>query len=143
MNNPFMKRIVYGKTIGFIIGLLAFVFLPMFWPEVSWQMRWGMLFLYTFIGATVGVFGVFVYHPVLRMRMPAWFRGTLIGGSLMLTVVLIAYPVFEALMESATIFTGLSPYWMILDAAIAGLIIDLIATKKVGEGPSLMTEASQ
>ena len=52
-----MTRIVVGKSIGFLVGLSGFIFLPYLLPEAGWLIRWGLLLWYTTFGATIGVFG--------------------------------------------------------------------------------------
>ena len=138
LKQPFMKRIAIAKTVGFIIGIIAFFLIPLIMPDASLMFRWGMLFWITTIGGILGVMGVMNYHPVLKMQMSACFRGALIGGFLQFVLVLLAYNDLSALMDTATIFTGASPFWLIVDGIIIGIIIDKIATKKAGEGPMLV-----
>lgn len=132
-----MKRVVIGKGIGFLIGLLAFVILPSVLPDASMMLRVGIVFWYTMMGAFIAVFGVIDYHPILKMRMNAWFRGIFIGGSMNLVLVLVAYDALVPLMATAVFFTGMSPFWLIAEGVVAGVVIDVLATKKTGEGSSL------
>lgn len=69
-NPSLITRIAIGKGIGFLVGLAGFVSLPFFLPDVSWLLRWGILFWYTTVGAVIGVFGVFTWHPILKLPMP-------------------------------------------------------------------------
>jgi hypothetical protein len=135
-----MKRIVIGKGLGFLFGLLAFFVIPMVLPDVSMMMRVGVLLWYTMMGAMIGVFGVMDYHPILKMRMPAWFRGVVIGGSMNLILLLIAYDALEPHLVTATVFTNISPFWIVFEGAVLGLIIDMFITKKTGEGASLCAQ---
>jgi hypothetical protein len=75
-----VTRIAIGKGIGFLVGLIGFVFLPFFLPEAGWLIRWGILLWYTTLGAIIGVFGVFTWHPVLKLPMPWWIRAPVIGA---------------------------------------------------------------
>ncbi len=82
-----VTRIATGKGIGFLVGLIGFIFLPFFLPEAGWLIRWGILLWYTTLGAIIGVFGVFTWHPVLKLPMPWWMsamRGMTGGLPLML-----------------------------------------------------------
>ncbi len=65
-----VTRIAIGKGIGFLVGLIGFISLPFFLPEAGWLIRWGILLWYTTLGAIIGVFGVFTWHPVLKLPMP-------------------------------------------------------------------------
>ena len=132
-----MKRVVVGKSLGFIVGLIGFVCMPYVFPEVSMMTRVGILFWYTLMGGMIAVFGVIDYHPVLKMRLNAWVRGVILGGSMNLALVLVGYAAIQPLMQSATIFTGMSPFWLVLEGAVVAVVIDLVLTKKTGEGSSL------
>ena len=67
-----MTRIVIGKGIGFVIGLVGFLALPWFLPEADWMLRWGVLLWYTTVGAVIGVMGVITWHPILHLPVPWW-----------------------------------------------------------------------
>ena len=69
-NPSLITRIAIGKGIGFLFGLAGFILIPYFLPEADWQLRWGILLWYTTMGAFIGVFGVFTYHPVLKLPFP-------------------------------------------------------------------------
>jgi hypothetical protein len=75
-----MTRIAVGKGVGFAVGLAGFLLLPLFAPEAGWLIRWGVLLWYTTLGAIIGVFGVFTWHPILKLPMPWWFRAPLLGA---------------------------------------------------------------
>ena len=76
-----IMRIAIGKAIGSVIGLAGFIALPFLVPEISWQLRWGILFWYTTVGAIVGVFGICSRHPVLMVPLPRWVRAPLIDST--------------------------------------------------------------
>ena len=134
-------RIAIGKGIGLIIGLIGLVSLPYFAPDVGWSLRLGVLFWYATVGAIIGVFGVFTYHPVLRLPMPWWFRSTVVGAWMNFVLILFSYDTFAALMpDFSRAFTGdaglmTSPYWFVVEGAVIGLIIGYLATRFGGEGP--------
>lgn len=131
-----MKRIAVGKLVGFIIGLLGFFLLPYIYPETSSMLKWGVLFWYTTFGAIIAAFGVFTYHPVLKISMPWWFRGPFIGAWLNLVLTFFAYQQFEQIMLAVFGEGGVmqSPFWFVLEGAIFGWLIDYLATKCGGEG---------
>ena len=134
--NPMIRRIVIGKSIGFTIGLIGFFAQPAVWPGATLTFRVGILAWYTTFGAIVGFFGMMDHHPVLKFRMPFWFRGIFFGGWLNLVVTWLAYDQLSALMAGmAEPWNVLqSPYWFAAEGAVIGLVIDAIATRFGGEG---------
>ena len=90
-NPSLVTRIAIGKAIGFILGLLGFIIVPYILPDISLMLRLAILFWYATFGAIIGVFGVFTWHPILKISMPWWFRSTLIGCWLNFVFVLISY----------------------------------------------------
>lgn len=131
-----ITRIAIGKGIGLLFGLLGFILMPYFLPDVDSMFRWGVLFWYVTVGAMIGVFGVFTYHPILKMPMPWWFRAPLIGAWMNFVLVLFAYDDLRAIMVSVFGETGIitSPFWFSAEGAIIGLIIGNLATRFGGEG---------
>lgn len=135
-NPSLVTRISIGKGLGFIGGLIGFIMLPYFWPEADLMTRWGVLLWYTTFGAIIGVFGVFTWHPILRLSMPWWFRGIVLGAWLNFVLTFFTFDVMSAMLASTFGPNGffLSPYWFVLEGAAFGLLIDYIATKFGGEG---------
>lgn len=135
-NPSLMTRIAVGKTIGFIIGLIGFFLLPYFLPDVAPQLRWAILFWYTTLGAIIGVFGVFTYHPILKMPMPWWLMAPSLGVWMNLLLALLIYDDLSQMMLNIFGNDGLfsSPYWIMLEGAIIGLLIGYFATKYGGDG---------
>jgi hypothetical protein len=135
-NPSLVTRIAIGKGIGFLVGLLGLVFLPYFLPEVGWLPRIGILLWYTTLGAIIGVFGVFTWHPVLKLPMPWWFRGPLMGAWMNFVLAFFAYDLMKAMLTSMFGPEGFfaSPFWFALEGAIFGLIVGYFATRFGGEG---------
>lgn len=131
-----MTRIAVGKTIGFMIGLIGMLSLPAFYPDADWLLRWGILFWYTTFGAIIGVFGVFTYHPILKLPFPWWFRSTVLGAWLNFVLVFFAYDDMQAMMHAMFGQDGImtSPFWFALEGAVIGLLIGYFATRFGGEG---------
>ena len=135
-----MLRIAIGKGVGFLIGLIGLVALPYFVADVDWMTRFGVLFWYATVGAMIGVFGVFTYHPILHLPMPWWFRAPLIGAWMNFVLTLFVYDTFaiwmpeisEVTFGNATLMT--SPFWFVLEGALVGLLIGYLATRFGGEG---------
>jgi hypothetical protein len=135
-NPSLMTRIAIGKAIGFLFGLAGFIFLPYFLPDAGWLLRWGILLWYTTVGAIIGVFGVFTYHPVLKLPFPWWFRAPLLGGWMNFVLTFLAYDTMQSMMVSLFGEGGVlsSPFWFTAEGAILGLIIGYFATRFGGEG---------
>lgn len=135
-NPSLITRIAIGKGIGFLFGLAGFILLPFFLPEADWLIRWGILLWYTTLGAIIGVFGVFTYHPVLKLPFPWWFRAPLLGAWMNFVLTFFAYDTMETMMVymfgTNGVFT--SPFWFTLEGAIIGYIIGYFATRFGGEG---------
>lgn len=136
-NPSLMTRIAVGKTIGLIIGLIAFFSLPHFLPEADSMLRWGLLLWYITFGAIIGVIGVFTYHPVLKMPMPWYINAPFMGGWLNFVLVFFAHDDMTAMMLRIFGDNGAlsSPFWFAVEGAIIGLIIGYFANRFGGEGP--------
>jgi hypothetical protein len=141
-NPSLITRIAIGKGIGFLFGLVGFVSLPYFLPDASWLLRWGILFWYTTVGAVIGVFGVFTWHPILKLPMPWWLRATWIGGWMNFVLTFFAYNDMKAIMVQSFGTNGVlsSPFWFVLEGAIVGIIIGYFATRFGGEGKETVEE---
>ena len=135
-NPSLTTRIAIGKAIGFLIGLAGFVSFPWFMPEAGWLIRWGFLLWYTTLGAIIGMFGVFTWHPVLKLSMPWWIRDPFIGAWMNFVLTLFAYDMLTQAMEAIFGLDGVlsSPFWFVAEGAVVGLIIGYVATCFGGEG---------
>lgn len=129
-------RIGIGKTIGFVVGLIVFFTLPATGAEVSTMFLFGLWFTYIMMGAMIGLMGIMTEHPVLKFKMPFWVRGAVVGIGFHLLVVLLAYDSIAAMMDIPFIawFGVRSPFWMLIDGAVLGIIMSYVATKVSGEG---------
>ena len=135
-----MTRIAIGKLIGFTIGLIGFTLLPFMLPDSGWLLRWGLLLWYTTVGACIGVFGVFTWHPILKLPMPWWFRAPLIGGWMNFVLTFFAYDELQRLIEYNFGTDGIinSPFWIVAEGMLVGLIIGYFATRFGGEGKEIV-----
>ncbi len=131
-----VTRIAIGKGIGFLIGLIGFIFLPFFVTEAGWLIRWGILLWYTTLGAIIGVFGVFTYLPVLKLPMPWWIRAPFLGAWMNFVLTFFAYDTMKDMLVTMFGAEGVltSPFWFTLEGAVVGLLIGYLATRFGGEG---------
>ncbi len=131
-----VARIAIGKGVGFVIGLIGMVSLPYFLPDAGWLIRWGLLLWYTTLGAIIGMFGVFTWHPVLKLPMPWWFRAPLLGAWMNFVLTFFAYDTMKAVLTAVFGVGGAlqSPFWFTLEGALVGLVIGFFATRFGGEG---------
>jgi len=138
--NSLATRIAIGKAMGLIIGLAAFMFIPYFLPEASVTLKWGVLLWYITFGAIIGVFGVYTKVPMINCTIPWWIRGAYIGAWLNFIISLIAYDALAQLLLSVFGENGLlvSPFWVVLEGAVFGFVIDYLATRIGGEGAGIV-----
>ena len=131
-----VTRIAIGKGIGFLIGLIGFIFLPFFLPEAGWLIRWGILLWYMTLGAIIGVFGVFTYLPVLKLPMPWWIRAPFLGAWMNFVLTFFVYDTMKDMLVTMFGAEGVltSPFWFTLEGAVVGLLIGYLATRFGGEG---------
>lgn len=139
-NPSLVTRIAIGKAVGFVFGLLGFMLLPSFLPEGDDLFRWGILLWYTTMGAIIGVFGVFTYHPILKLPFPWWLRAPLLGAWMNFVLTFFAYDVMATMMVSVFGGNGMlsSPFWFTVEGAFVGLIMGYLATKFGGEGAAVV-----
>ena len=136
--NPSLHtRLVVGKGLGALFGIIGFIYLTVMPVEDDNLLRWGILLWYTTFGAIIGIFGVYTWHPVLRLSMPGWFLAPLIGAWLNFVLVFFAYDSLAA--AQAAIFGAggifASPFWFAAEGAVLGSLIGYFATRFGGEGP--------
>jgi len=130
-------RIGVGKLAGFFVGLSAFVFMPLFLPDVSQMTLWAFLLWYTTMGAVIGVYGVFDFHPVLEMPFPWWIRAPLLGAWFNFVLLLFIYDQLSAYLASLPLSLGAFfslPLWFIIEGGFVGLLIGWLCTWTGGEG---------
>jgi len=135
-NPSLITRISVGKIIGFLFGLAGFIILPYIFPEADWQLRWGIMLWYTTMGAVIGVFGVFTYHPILNLPFPWWVRAPFVGAWLNFVLTLFIYDTMKVMLVNMFGEGGMfsSPFWLVAEGALVGLVIGYFATKFGGEG---------
>jgi hypothetical protein len=132
-------RVVIGKSIGFVIGLLIMLLLPAFDMPIFSMFGLGTLLMFMFMGVLTGFMGLFDRHPILQFRMPWWLRGGVIGFAFLLMHILLSYHSFGTIMQSSLVsWAGLtSPFWALIDGVLFGMLMSFVETKFAGEGKDL------
>lgn len=132
-------RIVIGKTIGLIVGILVMLMLPAFDMPIFGMFGLGTLLMFVLMGAMTGFMGLYDRHPAFSFKMPWWVRGGATGLGFMLMYVLFTYNSIEIIMSSAYVsWMGLeSPFWALLDGITIGAFMGYVETKFAGEGKDL------
>ena len=129
-------RIVIGKALGLVFGIITFFLVPAAIPDASPLLAWGLMFWMITLGLMVALMGVVTWHPVLGIPLPWWFRAPLVGAWMNFVLVFLIYDQLQIslinLMGPDSFF--LSPFWYVVDGAIIGLIIGFVATRFGGEG---------
>lgn len=132
-------RIFIGAIIGLIVGLLIIVSLPMFGFPLFSMFGFGTLMIFIMMGLTLGLAGIFDNHPIFGFKMQWWNRGLIVGFIFTLMYILLSYNSLEIIMQSTIVsWTGLSsPFWVLIDGIIIGLLMGYTETKVAGEGSNL------
>jgi len=137
-------RIAIGKAIGALFGIAGFVYLTFFPVEGDALLRWGILLWYTTLGAIIGMFGVYTWHPVLKLPMPWWFRAPILGAWMNFVLTFFAYDTMATVLATGfgTASFVSSPFWFTAEGAVVGLIIGFVATRFGGEGTETVAETA-
>ncbi len=91
---------------------------------------WAVLWNRMLLGMFVFVIGAFNYHALFKFRFYPWFRGTVIG------VFVSIGPAISSLMGPHG-YIPEAVWGTIISGGIYGLIIDVVATKLVGDGKAI------
>lgn len=132
-------RIVIGKIIGLVVGVIVMLLLPSFDMEIFSMFGLGTLMMFVLMGAVTGFMGIFDRHPALKFKMSWYVGGPLVGLFFMLMYVLFTYETLEMVMKSDLVsWMGLeSPFWALLDGLFIGGLMGFVETKLAGEGEDL------
>ena len=143
-NPSIATRIAVGKLAGLGIGLLGFVILPHMLPEADPWLAWGLLLWYTTMGGLIGLAGVIDRHPVFNLALPWWLLPVVLGAWLNFVLVFFAHDAMRRVLE--TMFAPgpmTSPFWMVAEGALVGLLIGFLAMRFGGHGPATLKDAGQ
>lgn len=134
--SKFASRLAIAKTVWLVVWVIGFFVLPKF-AEVDMFLRVGILLWYTTLWGLIWIFWVMDKHPVLNFSMPYWFRGVFLWAWMNFVLVFFAQDQLLHVMQG-TFLSWHSPFWLVLEWAIIGFIIDCLATKYAWEGKKLL-----
>lgn len=134
-----ITRITIGKLIGFLFGGSSFFLLTPIDPDMSLRVQFAFFFWYITFGAVIGLVGVFIYHPRVKLKLHWSVRGAMMGGWLNLVLVLFIFDLVADFTDKMTGGALTTPYWMIGEGMLLGMFIDFLATKFAGEGPDTVS----
>jgi len=136
-------RIALGVITGLIIGFLFSLTMPLYNIPIVSKFSAGTILLFMLMGFTLGLVGVFDRHPLFGFKLNWVNRGIAAGFMFTLVYILVGYDTLELIMQAnLERFSFLprwinSPFWMLIDGSIIGLIISYIETRFAKEGSSL------
>ena len=133
---PFLKRVALAKLLGFTLGALGYVIFSST-ATLSGMFLLGMVGWFVTLGALVGILGFYQSMPFLGIPIPVWLRGAWCGAWMGLLLVLVAYGVLAELTAEIAWLPGLfaSPWWLVVEMAFWGAVIDVIVTSAFGSTP--------
>ena len=115
-------RLALGTAFGALIGLGAFVLVPVLAEEADPWLRWGLLLWHPTLGAVAA--GLADHGPA---RLPRWAAGALVGGWMTAVLTFFAHGqirlVLQAVLGGDAAFT--SPFWFVLEGALVGALVGL------------------
>ena len=128
-----VMRAGYGKFTGFIFGLLGLIIMIYTLPNLGWGIRFGTLFYSINLGLLVGILSVDIKHPVFPFEFKWWLTGPMMGAWFNFTLMLFIGDAYKKILSQSETFLSSfsSPLWMILDGAIAGMIVSIIVHRMV------------
>ncbi len=134
MKHTITNRILIGKIIGIIVGLSFFFVALLLKAPLDLRLGVGLVLFYAFMGVVIAFMGMFERHPVLNFKMPWWFHGIVVGAIMHLMLVLLCYNQLIVIIKQMDIWGLVSPWWILIDGAILGLVMSFFQTKFAGEG---------
>ncbi len=128
---PIIAGITLAKAVAFLAGIIVFLLLPRFVPDIDPLARWALLFWYPTIAGVAAASNVADFIDIKFMRWQWWQRSVLIGAWLNLIVTLFAFDTMQDYSMLAHLSFGLlsSQFWFVGDGAIIGLIAGFTSTR--------------
>ncbi len=136
--SPLIIRIALAKTLGTIIGIIAFFMIRKLMPTTDPLLAWGVLALFVTIGGLVGISGIIKQIPLLNIRYSPILRGGSMGAWLGLVAAIFGFHMIQDGLITLNFMGLTSPWLIIIDAFIAGAFIDVICTRMVKNVPNMI-----
>ncbi len=129
-------RVAWGKILGLLVGITGYFVFSYMVPDAETAFKFGFLIWYLTLGAVIGLMGIFTSNPVLDMKITWWMRGLMTGAWFNLVLLLFTWDRISQMMlgyfGSQSAFS--SPWWLVVEGALFGLMMDFVLTKIAGEG---------
>ena len=128
---PFIAGITCAKSVAFLLGLLVFVVLSFFEPEISLVKRLALLFWYPTIAGVAAATNALDLTTFKPFCWRWWQRTVLIGAWLNLVVVLFTSDTMQNFSMVVLLSFGqlTSPFWFVMDGAMIGFIAGYTSNK--------------
>ena len=128
---PIIAGITLAKAVAFLAGIIVFLLLPKFVPEIDPIARWALLFWYPTIAGIAAASNIAELIDIKFMRWQWWQRSVLIGAWLNLIVTLFASDTMQDYSMLVHLSFGMlsSQFWFVADGAIVGLIAGFASTR--------------
>lgn len=134
MRHSVTNRIVVGKIIGLVAGLLVFLLAPIMGVAIDLRFGLGLILFYMMTGVLIAFVGLFDRHPILKFKLPWWLGGIVIGAGMHIMLVLLAHDQIALMLQQMELVALSSPWWAIFDGIILGLIMAFAEMKLAGKG---------
>ena len=133
---PFLKRVALAKLLGLILGAVGYVIFSSTAAQSSMFLL-GLVGWFVTLGALVGILGFYQTMPFLGIPIPVWMRGAWCGAWMGHLLVLVAYGALAQLTADVAWLPGIfaSPWWLVVEMAFWGAVIDVIVTSAFGSTP--------
>ena len=102
-------------------------------PNLGCGILFGTLFYNINLGLLVGILSFDIKHPVFPFEFKWWLMGPMMGAWFNFTLMLFIGDAYEKILSQSETFLSSfsSPLLMILDGAIAGMIVSIIVHRMV------------
>jgi len=135
-------RIGYGKLLGLMVGIIAFFALTLLAPGTAFTLRFGFILWYLTFGAVIGLMGIFTRNPLFGMNISWWMRGLFAGAWFNFVLLIFIHDqvavILLDLFGAQSLFS--SPWWLVIEGAVIGLLFDYLLTRIAGEGAAGVAE---
>lgn len=130
-----LTRIAVGMAVGFMIGLMAFITIPLVLADVDILLRWGVLLWYSTLGVLIAILGA--SDGQQAPLLPWWVQAPLIGAWMNFVLMLVIHHHLSAF--GAELFGPTSalntPLWFVGEGLLVGLIIGFVGTRIGSDEP--------